>query len=44
MSLGTDLKDFIDEHRPHGIMTAAAAPPSVNGYLLNRRLLVWCHL
>jgi hypothetical protein len=28
MSLGTDLKDFIDEHRPHGIMTAAAAPPA----------------
>ena len=30
----TDLADFIADHRPHGALTADAAEPAWNGYLL----------
>jgi hypothetical protein len=30
----TDLEDFIDDHRPHGPLTADATEPAWNGYLL----------
>jgi hypothetical protein len=34
MSLDTELKDFVHDHRPHGTLTADATEPAWNGYLL----------
>jgi hypothetical protein len=34
MSLDTELKDFVHDHRAHGPLTADATEPAWNGYLL----------
>lgn len=35
MTLLTELEEFVQDHRPHGTLTAdATAPPAWNGYLL----------
>ena len=34
VSLLTDLKEFVHDHRPHGSLTADATEPAWNGYLL----------
>jgi hypothetical protein len=34
MTLLADLEAFVDDHRPHGAMTADATPPAWNGDLL----------
>ena len=34
MTLLSDLEAFLHDHRPHGRLTADAAPPAWNGYLL----------
>jgi len=34
MSLLTELEDFVQNHRPHGRLTADATEPACNGYLL----------
>jgi hypothetical protein len=33
-NLLSDLEDFINDHRPHGPLTADATEPAWNGYLL----------
>ncbi len=38
MSLDTEVKDFVHDHRPHGTPTAEATAPAWNGY----RLTVAC--
>jgi hypothetical protein len=34
MSLITELKDFVHDHRPHGTLTGDATEPAWNRYLL----------
>jgi len=34
MTLLADLEGFVNEHRPHGPLTADATEPAWNGYLL----------
>jgi hypothetical protein len=34
MRVLTDLADFLQDHRPHGRLTANATEPAWNGYLL----------
>jgi hypothetical protein len=34
MSLDADLNEFVNNHRPHGPLTADATEPAWNGYLL----------
>jgi hypothetical protein len=34
VSLTSDLTDFVESHRSHGILTGDATKPAWNGYLL----------
>jgi len=34
LSLCTDLEEFVQNHRPHGLLSADATEPAWNGYLL----------
>jgi hypothetical protein len=34
VTLFADLSEFVQNHRPHGPLTAATTPPAWNGYLL----------
>ena len=34
MTLLADLKEFVHDHCPHGLLTADATEPEWNGYLL----------
>jgi hypothetical protein len=43
-TLLTDLTDFVDSHRPHGLLTADATEPAWNGYRLPVACCVVSHL
>jgi hypothetical protein len=34
VNLLTDLEEFVEDHRPHGTLTADATEPAWNGYWL----------